>query len=75
MKLEPHNLKKITTSHEFSKEHCQLTAAQRRCIFVKLHSNLETQLKFTWLEKELTLFSHGRRNEGRRKEEEEGTYT
>ena len=33
---------------------------------VKLHSNLQTQLNFSWLEKELTLFSHGRR----RKEEE-----
>ena len=27
--------------------------------FVKLHSNLQTQLNFSWLEKELTLFSHG----------------
>jgi len=31
--------------------------------FVKLHSNLQTQLNFSWLEKELTLFSHGRRKE------------
>ena len=37
-------------------------------IFVKLHSNLQAQLNFSWLEKELTLFSHGRRKEGRRKE-------
>ena len=36
------------------------------CI-VKLHSNLQTQLNFSWLEKELTLFSHGRKEEGRRK--------
>ena len=28
---------------------------------VKLHSNFQTQLNFSWLEKELTLFSHGRR--------------
>ena len=28
---------------------------------VKLHSNLKTQLNFSWLEKELILFSHGRR--------------
>ena len=27
--------------------------------FVKLHSNLQTQLNFSWLEWELTLFSHG----------------
>ena len=33
--------------------------------FVKLHSNLHTQFNFSWLEQELTLFSHGRR---RRKE-------
>ena len=34
---------------------------------VKLHSNLQTQLNFSWLEKELTLFSHGRkRKEGRK---------
>ena len=33
--------------------------------FVKLHSNLQTQLNFSWLEKELTLFSHRRREEGR----------
>ena len=32
-------------------------------LFVKLHSNLQTQLNFSWLEKELTLFSHGRRKE------------
>ena len=36
----------------------------KMCI-VKLHSKLQTQLNFSWLEKELTLFSHGRR----RKEE------
>ena len=36
--------------------------------FVKLHSNLQTQLNFSWLEKELTLFSHGRRKEGRKEE-------
>ena len=35
-------------------------------IIVKLHSNLQTQLNFSGLEKELTLFSHGRRR--RRKE-------
>ena len=29
-------------------------------IFVKLHSNLQTQLNFSWFEWELTLFSHGR---------------
>ena len=28
-------------------------------IFVKLHSNLQPQLNFSWLEKELTLFFHG----------------
>ena len=32
-------------------------------IFVKLHSNLQTQLNFSWLKKELTLFSHGRKEE------------
>ena len=34
---------------------------------VKLHSNLQTQLNFSWFESELTLFSHGRRwrKEGR----------
>ena len=41
--------------------------------FVKLHSNLQTQLNFSWLEKELTLFSHGRRREGRRKKKKEPT--
>ena len=35
--------------------------------FVKLHSNLQTQLNFSWFEEELTLFSHGKR-----KKEEEG---
>ena len=39
---------------------------------VKLHSNLQTQLKFSWLGKELTLFSHGGR---KKEEEEEGTHT
>ena len=31
---------------------------------VKLHPNLQTQLNFSWLEKELTVFSHGRKEEG-----------
>ena len=37
-------------------------------IVVKLHSNLQTQLNFSWLENELTLFSYGRKKE-------EGTHT
>ena len=30
---------------------------------VKLHSNLQTQLNFSWFELELTLFSYGRKKE------------
>ena len=41
-----------------------LVGAENISMFiVKLHSNLQTQLNFSWLEKELTLFSHGRRKE------------
>ena len=38
---------------------------------VKLPSNLQTQLNFSWFELELTLFSHGMKEE----EEEELTHT
>ena len=39
--------------------------------FVKLHSNLQNQLKFSLLEQELALFSKGRKKKVRKEEEEE----
>ena len=39
----------------------------------KLHSKLQTQFNFSWLEKDLTLFSHGRRRR-RNKEQPSPTF-
>ena len=66
--LTPHPpLGSISDIFEFETPRTNILKELPRHI-VKLHSNLQTQLNFSWFEYELTLFSTGRR---RRKEEED----